>query len=148
MKKVYIAGEVIKTYNLSQLGFETCLQNRYDKWLGKDKVKVRVNEFTPNRIAITIYRKYGNWYQAPSNYTQAPNNVSMLDWDKQIIFGEGYFEGGEADFEHHEGLYIIARSLSNVITEYRKTAKENHCSRIKCLEYVEALDHFDFAYNF
>ena len=47
MKTVYICGEVVNTKNMSQYGFEAYLQNRYDKWLGKDKVTVKVNEFTP-----------------------------------------------------------------------------------------------------
>ena len=148
MKKIYICGEVVNTKNMSQYGFEAYLQNRYDKWLGKDKVTVKVNEFTPERIAITIFRKYGDWYKDPSNYSHTPGDVSMLDWDRQILFGDGYFEGGEADFEKHESRYIITRSIENIIDGYKELAKEKHCNRIKSLEYTEALDHFDFAFVF
>jgi len=148
MKKVFICGEVVNTNNMSHYGFESYLQNRYDKWLGKDKVTVKVNEFSAERIAITIYRKYGDWYQGPSYYSHTPSDVYMLDWDRQILFGDGYFEGGEADFEKHECRYIVACSLENIIDGYKVLAKEKHCNRIKNLEYKEALDHFNFTFVF
>lgn len=148
MKKVFICGEIVNTNNMSQYGFQAHLQNRYDKWLGIDKVTVIVTEFTPERISVAIYRKYGNWYQDPSNYSHIPGEVYMLDWDRQILFGDGYFEGGEADFEKHECRYIIASSLDNIIDGYRELAKEKHCNRIKALEYIESIEHFDFTFVF
>ena len=130
------------TKSLSTNGFQFMLQQRLDDWLGKDKTQIKVDALNSNTMKFTLYRKYGNWFEDPQRFQP---QTSVFSWDEIILLGNGYQIGTEADFENHYGRYVISYHEDDFFSDYKKKARENHCTRIKYLEQQSFLDKIEFT---
>lgn len=139
--KVLLVGQVYNTKNYSELELQARLQERLDAWLGKDTVKVKVLNLENKRIELQIFRRYGDWYEDPDKFFPKANSIFQLD--EQLILGEGYQSGTIADLSVHECKYVVLNDVQSIfLPKYRRLAKENHCSRIKNLQFDDHLDYF------
>jgi hypothetical protein len=118
------------------------LQQRLDNWLGKDKTQIKVEELNGHTMKFTLYRKYGNWFEDPQRFQP---QTSVFSWDEDILLGNGYQTGSEADFEIHYGRYVISYHEDDFFSDYKEKARENHCTRIKHLEQRSYLDRIEFT---
>jgi len=142
MSKICISGAVYDSKGLSLLGMSTLAQYRLDDWLGVNAVKVDVKELGPKEYEVTIWRKYGDWYEDPQHWGQ--NRVFCLD--EQIFLGLDYQTGTRADFEHLPGRYVIYHGLEEQVEkEYKQQARELHASRVKSLKHEAFLDKVIFT---
>lgn len=118
------------------------LQLRYDCWLGKDTVRVEVSKLEHKLIELKVYRTYGDWYEDPHLYSG--NRGSIFQLDEWIIMGEEYQTGTVADLTQLGGRNIVRDDIDSIfMNRWRDIAKENHCSRIKHVNFDDFLDHFD-----
>ena len=58
--KINMAGDVFDVTKY-ELVTELLMQRRFDAWLGKDTVKVKLNKLSDNEVEVTIFRKYGKF---------------------------------------------------------------------------------------
>jgi hypothetical protein len=140
--KYYLIGTVLDTKNLSPNGFQFILQQRLDDWLGKDKTQIKVDVLNSNTMKFTLYRKYGDWFEDPQRFQP---QRSVFSWDEIILLGDGYKTGTYADLEHLTGRYVISYAEDDFFSNYKKKARENHCTRIKHLEQQSLLDRIEFT---
>jgi len=140
--KYYLIGTVLDTKSLSPNGFQFILQQRLDDWLGKGKTQIKVDALNNNTMKFTLYRKYGDWYDDPQMFQ--PNH-DVFSWDEDILLGNGYQTGSEADLETHTGKYVIYHDENIFFSDYKELAKKNHCTRIKHLEQQSFLDRIEFT---
>ena len=129
-KKVFLAGEVFKLTDPIVIP-EMCMQMRLDDWLGKGTVTVKLNKPNNDEVEITIFRKYGKFYEPESHRVKWPNSRSLFSFDRQFILGLEYQTGGYADLSKHNGNYVIYHDLDNFFKEYRKHAREMKATRPK-----------------
>ena len=141
--KYYLIGTVLDTkiFGTAQ-EMQDVLQHRLDAWLGKDKTQIKVTELNDHAMRFTLYRKYGDWYDDPQ-MTQPNHNV--FSWDEIILEGDGYEVGTTADFESHSGRYVIYHAEEDFFYDYKRKARENHCTRIKHLEQQSFLDRIELT---
>ena len=140
--KYFLIGEVVDTKKSTISGIKTILQKRLDDWMGKDKAQIKVDALNSNTMKFTLYRTYGEWYNDPQKFQ--PNH-DVFSWDEDILLGEGYQTGTEADFETHTGRYVIYHDENIFFSDYKELAKKNHCTRIKHLEQQSYLDRIEFT---
>lgn len=129
-KKVLLAGEVFKMTDPIAIT-EMCMQMRFDNWLGKETVTVKLNKPNDDEVGITIFRKYGKFYEPESHRVRSHNHRSLFSFDRQIILGLEYQTGGYANFNKLTGNYAIYHGLDNFFEEYRKHAREMKATRPK-----------------
>ena len=140
--KIYMAGTAINLRGHKEQSLQNSLQLRYDYWLGKDTVRVEVSKLDHKLIELKIYRTYGDWYENPQWNSNSKGSIFQLD--EWIIMGEGYQTGTYADLTQLNGRYIIRDDIKSIfLYRWRQYIKENHCSRIKNVEFEDFLDHFD-----
>ena len=140
--KYAIFDYVYNTKRLSALGMEYMMQRRLDKWLGQGKVSVKVElSGVKNEIMdVTIYRKYGDWYEDPRIWSGY--NECIYGWDKQIFLAEGYQEGTAADFENNTCRYRIYEDVQTLfLPDLKDMAKKHHATRIKSAAVDNYIDH-------
>ena len=70
--KINMAGDVFDVTKY-ELVTELLMQRRFDAWLGKDTVKVKLNKLSDNEVEVTIFRKYGTFYE-PENHRTIEQN--------------------------------------------------------------------------
>ena len=140
--KIYMAGTAINLRGHKEQSLQNYLQLRYDCWLGKDTVKVEVSKLEHKLIELKVYRTYGGWYEDPQLYSG--NRGSIFQLDEWIIMGEEYQTGTVADLTQLGGRNIVRDDIDSIFMyRWREIAKENHCSRIKHVNFDDFLDHFD-----
>ena len=140
--KCFLIGKVVDTKKSTTNEIEKLLQQRLDAWLGKNKTQIKVDALNSNTMKITLYRKYGDWFEDPQRFQP---QTSVFSWDQQILLGDGYQTGTTADFITHTGRYVISYHEDEFFQDYREKSKENHCSRIKHLEQHSFLDRIEFT---
>jgi hypothetical protein len=129
-KKVFLAGEVFKLTDLVTVT-EMCMQMRLDNWLGKGTVTVKLNKPNDDEVEITIFRKYGSFYEPESHRVINPNSRSLFSFDRQFILGLKYQTGGQANLSINEGYFTVYEDLDDFFKEYRKHAREMKATRPK-----------------
>ena len=140
--KIYIAGTVVDLRGHNEPTLQNFLQLRYDSWLGKDTVRVEVTKLGHKVIKMKVYRTYGEWYEDPTRFSE--NKGSVFQLDKWMILGEGYQTGTYADLTQLGGRYVIRDDIKSIFMyRWRELARENHCSRIKNVEFEDFLEYFE-----
>ena len=140
--KIYMAGTVIDLKDMSEQDLQTLLQDRYDDWLGKGTVKVEIPHLEHKVVEMRLYRKYGSFYQNPQSFSG--NIGSIFQLDKNIILGVEYQTGTYAVLTQLIGRYVIREDIGSIfLPEWKELEKDNHCSRIKKIDFTDYLDHFD-----
>lgn len=140
--KIYVAGTAINLRGHKEQSLQNYLQLRYDYWLGKDTVRVEVSKLYHKLIELKIYRTYGDWYENPQWNSNSKGSIFQLD--EWIIMGEWYQTGTVADLTHLGGRNIVRDDVDSIFMyRWREKAKENHCSRIKHVNFDDFLDYFD-----
>ena len=129
-KKVFLAGEVFKIGN-TFIVEEMCMQMRLDNWLGKGTVTVKLNKPNDDEVEITIFRKYGSFYEPESHRVINPNSRSLFSFDRQFILVLKYQTGGQANLSINEGYFTVYVDLDDFFKEYRKHAREMKATRPK-----------------
>jgi hypothetical protein len=76
-KKIFLAGEVFKIGD-TFIVEEMCMQMTLDDWLGKGNVTVKLNKPNDDEVEITIFRKYGSFYEPESHRVINPNSRSLF----------------------------------------------------------------------
>ena len=140
--KCFLIGAVVDTKKSTTNEIEKSLQKRLDDWLGKDKTQIKVNVLNSETIKFTLYRKYGDWYEDPQRFQP---QRSVFSWDEIILFGDDYQTGTYADLETLTGRYVISYHEDDFFQDYKKKAREKHCTRIKNLEQQSFLDRIEFT---
>ena len=136
-QKIFIAGETFDvTTHLTVAEF--MVQERLDCWLGKGTVTVKLNKPTADEIELTIYRKYGEFYKPPTGHSFFQ---SIFTYDQQILLGDGYQYGTVVDLTVYEGQFIHYDCQDDFFNRYKKKARQAKASRIKELQFSDALDH-------
>lgn len=134
---IFIAGEkfdVTKHLGVAEL----MIQDRFDGWLGKNTVTVKLNKPTTDEIEVTIFRKYGNFYKVQ---TGRAFFQSIFTYDQQILLGKGYRYGTIVVLTVYEGQFIHYDGVEGFFKEYKKLAREAKASRIKELQFADTLDY-------
>ena len=129
-KKVFLAGQVFKIGD-TFIVEEMCMQMRLDKWLGKGTVTVKLNKPNDDEVEITIFRKYGSFYEPESHRVINPNSRSLFSFDRQFILVLKYQTGGQANLSINEGYFTVYVDLDDFFKEYRKHAREMKATRPK-----------------
>lgn len=140
--KYYLVNTVLDTKSLSVKEMQDLLQYRLDVWLGKDKTQIKVEEQNDHTLKFTLFRTYGSWFEDPQRFQP---QTSVFSWDQQILLGDDYEEGTTADLETHTGRYIITYDEECFFYDYKKKARENHCTRIRHLEQQSYLDRIELT---
>ena len=133
---IFIAGEkfdVTKHLGVAEL----MIQDRFDGWLGKNTVTVKLNKPTTDVVEVTIFRKYGNFYKIETGHSFVQ---SIFTYDQQILLGKGYRYGSVADLTVYEGRFIHYDGVEGFFKEYKKLAREAKASRIKELQFADTLE--------
>lgn len=136
--KYFIIGHVLDMKNYSPYGLQVKIQSLLDTWLGNGTARIEVNELGPKKMQFTIYRQYGSFYRDPSLW---PCRHEIFSFDKQILLGLDWQENTRADFSRNPNPYNIYYDVEDFEREYKKICRKNHASRVKSIEYQEALDH-------
>lgn len=129
-KKVFLAGQVFKIGD-TFIVEEMCMQMRLDNWLGKGTVTVKLNKPNDDEVEITIFRKYGSFYEPESHRVINPNSRSLFSFDRQFILVLKYQTGGQANLSINEGYFTVYVDLDDLFKEYRKHAREMKATRPK-----------------
>jgi hypothetical protein len=114
------------------------IQDRFDGWLGKNTVTVKLNKQETDVVEVTIFRKYGSFYKPPTGHSFFQ---SIFTYDQQILLGDGYQYGTVVDLTVYEGQYIHYDGVEGFFKEYKKLAREAKASRIKELQFADTLDY-------
>ena len=139
--KFTFGNQIYDTKSLSAFGMEVKMQKYYDQWLGVGKVKFKVTLPAENVMEVTMWRKYGYWYEDPRRFPNSCND-SIYSRDEQIILAEGYQTGTEADLLTHSGYLIYHDDVESIFLPYMKDmAKRCHGSRVKNVSVDNYLDH-------
>lgn len=138
-KKVFLAGEVFKLTDPIAIP-EMCMQMRFDNWLGKGTVTIKLNKPNDDEVEITIFRKYGKFYEPESLRVISPNSRSLFSFDRQFILGLKYQTGGQANLSINDGYFTIYHDLDNFFKEYRKHAREMKATRPKEILFEDDLN--------
>ena len=136
-QKIFIAGEkfdVTKYLGAAEL----MIQDRFDGWLGKNTVTVKLNKPETDVVEVTIFRKYGSFYKSPTGHSFFQ---SIFTYDQQILLGKGYRYGTIVDLTVYEGQFIHYDGVEGFFKEYKKLAREAKASRIKELQFADTLDY-------
>lgn len=142
--KIFMTGAVIDLKNLTEQELENFLQQRYNDWLGNNTVTVQVSNLEHKKISVVLYRKYGDWYDDPQRFSEKRNTIFQLD--EQLILGTGYQTGSYADLSKNNCRYVIREDITTIfLPKWKGLAKQNHCSRIKNIEFEDFLDHFELS---
>ena len=134
---IFIAGEkfdVTKYLGAAEL----MIQDRFDGWLGKDTVTVKLDKPETDVVDVTIFRKYGHFYKIETGRSFFQ---SIFTYDQQILLGKGYRYGSVADLTVYEGRFIHYDGVEGFFKEYKKLAREAKASRIKELQFADTLDY-------
>jgi hypothetical protein len=134
---IFIAGEkfdVTKHLGVAEL----MIQDRLDCWLGKNTVRVQLDKLATDVVEVTIFRKYGSFYKPPTGHSFFQ---SIFTYDQQILLGEGYQYGTVVDLTKYEGQFIRYDCIDDFFNRYKKKARQAKASRIKELQFSDALDH-------
>ena len=134
---IFIAGEkfdVTKYLGAAEL----MIQDRFDGWLGKNTVTVKLNKPAADVVEVTVFRKYGSFYKIETGHSFFQ---SIFTYDQQILLGEGYQYGSVADLTKYESQFIHYDCQDDFFNRYRKKARQAKASRIKELQFSDALDY-------
>ena len=129
-KKVFLAGQGFKIGD-TFIVEEMCMQMRLVNWLGKGTVTVKLNKPNDDEVEITIFRKYGSFYEPESHRVINPNSRSLFSFDRQFILVLKYQTGGQANLSINEGYFTVYVDLDDFFKEYRKHAREMKATRPK-----------------
>lgn len=138
--KINMAGGVFDVTKY-ELVTELLMQRRFDAWLGKDTVKVKLNKLSDNEVEVTIFRKYGTFYEPENHRTKWPDHQNIFSFDRQFLLGINYQIGTVADLSKHEGHNIWTYDVEDFFDEYKKQAKELKASRPKEMFFEEDWDY-------
>ena len=104
-QKINICGAVFDV--TSHLGVaQLLIQRRYDEWLGKGTVQIKLYKTTNNEIEVWIYRKYGSFYKPYNQLYVDPKDYFIFSYDIQFLLGDGYQTGTYANLSQHNGNSI------------------------------------------
>ena len=126
---------------------EQMMQDRLDVWLGSGTVKVAVSMLGTKTMAVTLWRKYGSWYEQPSIIWNTgpgtmPNFNGIFSFDMKIFLGSGYTTGTYADFNGHVGRFLNWYDVQGfLLPEMKEMAKKHHGSRIKSVKVDSETDY-------
>lgn len=140
--KYFIIGHILDTKDYNLNGIQAKIQSLLDTWLGNETTRIEVNELGPKKMQFTIYRQYGPFYRDPFMH---PGKHEIFSFDKQILLGLDWQENTHADFSKNPNPYNIYYDVEDFEREYKKICRKNHASRVKAIEYQEALDHITFT---
>ncbi len=146
--KVFIAGEIFDTGKTNVSDIKWKLQRRLFQWLGltpdgEFNFKVdSVAMINPNKIELKFSRHYGSYYD-----TAFTHEDCIFSYDKQILLGDGYQTGCNADFSKHPGRYVIRYHIDGFLDDYKQTVKGLHCSRMKKISISEIPDQITITYE-
>lgn len=136
-QKIFIAGEkfdVTKYLGAAEL----MIQDRFDGWLGKNTITVKLTKPETDVVDVTIFRKYGSFYKPPTGHSFFQ---SIFTYDQQILLGEGYQYGSVADLTVYEGQFVHYDCIDDFFNRYKKKARQAKASRIKELQFADTLDY-------
>ena len=136
-QKIFIAGETFDVTKHLAVA-ELLIQDRLDCWLGKNTVTVRLNKPATDMVEVTIFRKYGTFYKSETGHSFFQ---SIFTYDQQILLGEGCQYGTVVDLTVYEGQFIHYDCIDDFFNRYKKKARQAKASRIKELQFSDALDH-------
>mgnify|MGYP006376515485 FL=1 len=139
-QKINICGavfDVTKNLGVAQL----LMQNRYDEWLGKGTVQVKLYKTTDNEIEVWIYRKYGSFYKPYNQIYVDPKEYFIFSYDIQFLLGDGYQTETYANLSKHNGNSISYHFIEDFYERYRKQAKDLKASRPKEISFYDTNDY-------
>lgn len=139
-QKINICGavfDVTKHLGVAQL----LMQNRYDEWLGKGTVQVKLYKTTDNEIEVWIYRKYGSFYKPYNQIYVDPKEYFIFSYDIQFLLGDGYQTETYANLSKHNGNSISYHFIEDFYERYRKQAKDLKASRPKEISFYDTNDY-------
>lgn len=139
-QKINICGavfDVTKHLGVAQL----LMQRRYDAWLGKGTVQVKLYRTTDNEIEVWIYRKYGTFYEPYNQLHVDPKDYFIFSYDVQFLLGEGYQTGTYANLSVLNGNYKNYHSIEDFYERYRNQAKDIKASRPKEISFYDTNDY-------
>ena len=117
---------------------ELMIQDRFDGWLGKDTVTVKLNKPAADVVEVTVFRKYGSFYKIETGHSFFQ---SIFTYDQQILLGEGYQYGTTVNLTVYEGQFIHYDCIDDFFNRYKKKARQAKASKINELQFSDALDH-------
>ena len=129
--------DVTKHLGVAQL----LIQNRYDEWLGKGTVQVKLYKTTDNEIEVWIYRKYGSFYKPYNQIYVDPKEYFIFSYDIQFLLGDGYQTETYANLSKHNGNSISYHFIEDFYERYRKQAKDLKASRPKEISFYDTNDY-------
>ena len=129
--------DVTKHLGVAQL----LMQNRYDEWLGKGTVQVKLYKTTDNEIEVWIYRKYGSFYKPYNQIYVDPKEYFIFSYDIQFLLGDGYQTETYANLSKHNGNSISYHFIEDFYERYRKQAKDLKASRPKEISFYDTNDY-------
>ena len=139
-QKINICGAVFDV--TEHLGVaQLLMQRRYDAWLGKDTVQVKLYRTTDNEIEVWIYRKYGSFYEPYNQLYVDPKDYCMFSYDVQFLLGENYQMGTYADLSVLNGNNKIYHFIEDFCERYKKQARDLKASRPKEISFNDTKDY-------
>ena len=139
-QKINICGavfDVTKHLGVAQL----LVQRRYDAWLGKGTVQIKLYKTTNNEIEVWIYRKYGSFYEPYNQLYVDPKDYFIFSYDVQFLLGEGYQTGTHANLSVLNGNYKNYHSIEDFYERYKKQARDLKASRPKEISFNDTNDY-------
>lgn len=139
-QKINICGAVFDV--TCHLGVaQLLMQRRYDEWLGKGTVQVKLYKTTNNEIEVWIYRKYGSFYKPYNQLYVDPKDYFIFSYDIQFLLGDGYQTGTYANLSQHNGNSISYHFIEEFYERYKKQARDLKASRPKEISFNDTNDY-------
>lgn len=136
-KRIYLGGQVFEiTPMTTNKTLTDMVQQRYDKFIGQGKILVQCNiEQEQHHVQVMFKREYGPSYEDPTGFSD--NREFILDHDEYLIIGPCLEQKFIPGFGALVGRAWIHTSLTDFFAEYKRHARNNHCSKVHDLCFMQ-----------